>query len=72
MSGPSKRTINRRLKELRELVETSDDPIVSRIAYAMEEAIRWATLNTVGWDTPANSARMQAKMLRDELKARNG
>ena len=40
----SKRTIQRHLKALRELIDLPDtDVITSRIAYAMQIAVRWAT-----------------------------
>ena len=68
MSIPSQRTIKRRLKELRALIDTSKDPAVTRIAYGMECAIRWATSDTVGWEPPAVIANDLAIMLRRELK----
>ena len=67
MNGPSERTIKRRLKELRTLIDTSNDPAVQRIAYGMETAIRWATEKTVGWPPPAVEAELLAKILREEL-----
>jgi len=67
MSIPSQRTIKRRLKELRTLIDTNKDPAVTRIAYAMECAIRWATLDTVGWEPPAATAIELAGILRREL-----
>jgi hypothetical protein len=68
MSIPSKRTIKRRLKELRVLIDNNQDPAVQRIAYAMETAIRWATEDTVGWTPPADDAKLLAKYLHQELK----
>lgn len=67
MSIPSKRTVTRRLKELRTLIDTDKDPTVTRIAYAMEGAIRWATCDTVGWEPPAKEAIILAKFLREDL-----
>lgn len=68
MSIPSQRTIKRRLKELRTMIDNNPDPAVQRIAYGMETAIRWATENTVGWEAPAITAADLATMLRRELK----
>lgn len=68
MSIPSERTIKRRLKELRDVIDNNPDPCVQRIAYAMETAIRWAREDTVGWTPPAEDAKLLAKMLRDELR----
>lgn len=67
MSIPSGRTIKRRLKELRELIDNSSDPAEQRIAYAMETAIRWAREDTVGWTPPAEDAKLLAKFLHQEL-----
>lgn len=61
-------TIRRRLKELRaECIDGQADPVLMRIAYAMECAIRWAREDTVGWETPANEARLLAEMLHREI-----
>lgn len=68
MSIPSKRTIRKRLKELRELVDNHPDPAVQRIAYGMETVIRWATEDTVGWKTPAEDAKATAALLRSEMR----
>lgn len=67
MVGPSARTIKRRLKELREMIDNSKDPVEQRIAYTMETAIVWATQKTVGWEAPVLTARDLAVMLRREL-----
>ena len=64
---PSERTIKRRLKELRKMIDTSKDPSEQRIAYGMECAIRWAREETVGWEAPVVTARDLAGMLRKEL-----
>ena len=65
---PSQRTIQKRLKELRALIDTHPDPAVQRIAYGMETAIRWATEDTVGWMPPAKDAVELAILLHRELK----
>jgi hypothetical protein len=68
MSIPNKRTIKKRLKELRALVDTHPDPAVQRIAYGMETAIRWATEDTVGWTPPAKDAVELARLLYGEIR----
>lgn len=68
MSIPSKRTVRKRLKELRSLIDVSKDPAVQRIAYGMECAIRWATEDTFGWEPPAQNAVALARILRNEMK----
>jgi hypothetical protein len=64
---PSQRTIRRRLKELRRLIDTSPCPAEQRVAYGMETAIRWVTEDTTGWDSPAVEATKLAQILREEL-----
>lgn len=63
----SERTIKRRLKELRAQIDSTKDPAVERISYAMECGIRWAREETVGWEPPAETARELAVLLRREL-----
>jgi hypothetical protein len=70
MSIPSDATIARRLKELRTLVETSSDPIVSRIAYSIEQAIIWARRDTHHWSPPAKEALEEAAILWSELRGK--
>lgn len=60
----------KQLRALRRLIETDPDPIVTRIAYSMEFAVRYATENTVGWPTLVKEARENAELLRDELARR--
>lgn len=67
MSIPSQRTLKRRLKELRALIDSSKDPAEQRVAYAMETAIQWATADTVGWEAPIVVAKDLARMVRTDL-----
>ena len=64
----SDRRVSQALKDLRDLVEEDADPIVRRIAYAVEQGIRWAREDTVGWPDPANDVRADAALLRQELE----
>jgi len=63
----SKSTIRRHLNQLRKEAIDVDDPVLRRIAYAMETAVRWATENTVGWDSLLIEAQMQATYLKQEI-----
>jgi len=67
----SQRTINKHLKELRELIDTSKDPLETRIAYAMETAVRWATEDTVGWEGLKDQAINEAAILKKEPEAQD-
>src|SRR5262245_5727125 len=68
MAKKSPVTIKRNLRQLRKEIIDSDDIIASRIAYAMECAVRWVTEETVGWGTLATNARAEADLLRRELR----
>jgi hypothetical protein len=65
---PSESAIQHELSRLRAFIDTSDDPIATRIAYAVETAIRWATEETADWDKPLEEAQSEAKILRAELE----
>lgn len=66
--GPSPSTIRRRLRELRKLIEDPQtDKVTVRVAYESEQMIRWATEKTVGWPSPADSARETARMIREGI-----
>jgi hypothetical protein len=67
MKKPSKRTICRRLAELRKQIDSSPDPAVQRVSYAMETAIIWATEPTAGWEPLVATARDIAGILTREL-----
>jgi hypothetical protein len=56
--------IKRELAKLREQVEQNDDPVLSKVSYIMECAIRWAVEDTVGWDSPSKDARKFTEDLR--------
>lgn len=68
MSKKSERTIKRNLGQLRNLIDTTEDPVLKRVAYSMENAVRWATENTVGWPGLVQQAVSEAYMLKQENK----
>lgn len=62
--------IQKELKALRqECICQHHDPILARIAYGMEQAIRYATVRTVGWPSLVQQAKADARLLHDELKS---
>ena len=63
----SKRTHQRHLRELRQLIESTTDPVEMRVAYAMEQAVRWAIENTRGWPSLRQEAIDEAYILRKEM-----
>lgn len=64
------RTVQRHLKELRALVESTrdSDPLTFRIAVAMETAVRWAREDVVSWPGLVEEAQLQARILKVELE----
>lgn len=62
----SQSTINRHLRELRELINTTPDPVIARVAYAMEFAVRWARQDVVSWPSLVEEAAIEAQLLRRE------
>ena len=63
-----KTTIRKHLKELRKLIDETPDPVLKRIAYTMETAVRWATEDTVGWNGLQQEAEEAAYLLKEEMK----
>lgn len=65
--GKAPSTIKKHLRELRKLIDSTDDPILGRIAYEMETAVRWATEDVVGWDGLVEQAKRAAYILKRQL-----
>lgn len=64
----SERTRQRQLAELRKTcIEQGDDPVLRRVAYAMEMAVRRVTEPVVGWPSLATKARALTDLLRGDL-----
>lgn len=68
MSMPSRRNIKRSIEALRGIIDRSHhDPITERIAYAVENALRWSE-NTVGWSRPEDDVIEEAIICKRELR----
>lgn len=66
MPTPSQRKIKQQIKKLRDLIESKDsDPLQSRLAQIIEEALQWATIST-DWDDPIKSVPQWAKIFRED------
>lgn len=62
------KTVKKHLKQLREeCIDGVSDPVLKRIAYAMETAVTRVTRKTVGWPSLAEEACREAALLREEL-----
>jgi hypothetical protein len=66
----SKSYIRKNLRELRNIIDNSKDPLEVSLAYEMECAVRWAVEDTVGWPSLARQVKMGADSLRSELKGK--
>ncbi|BFM16242.1 hypothetical protein R50073_24250 [Maricurvus nonylphenolicus] len=60
--------IKEEMDDLRQLIDSTDDAVVKRIAYEMETAIRSVIEDVVDWPTLSEQAIGAASMLRDELQ----
>lgn len=64
---PSRTTVQKEIKKLRNLIDTTDDRVVARIAYAIESALIWVTTDTKEIYTPTKDAISNAGILREEI-----
>lgn len=68
---PSERTIKKQIRKLREIVDTSKDPIATRLAYTVENALRWMTEETTwGGNFPVSDVANETENLRKELRGK--
>lgn len=67
-TNKSAATIKRELDRLRKLIEDpSTPPITKRVAWAQEQAIRWAIERTRGWTSPSEQSVVIEKLIRNYL-----
>jgi len=65
----SDKTVKDRTRELRRYcIEDTCDPLLKRIAQAIEYGIRWSREPVVGWNTPQVEAAQLAEILRKEIR----
>jgi len=68
MSIPSKRMIGTEIKRLRTIINNvENDEVLTRIAYAVELALRWSIEDTQGWKKPSADVLDEARNLKDAL-----
>ena len=67
------RTIRRQVAQLRQVVDQSNDPTEQKLAFAMEHALRWASLNTsesrIDKDAVALARTLRRELVADGLKS---
>lgn len=62
-------SIKRELRRLRQTIESPDtDNLTKRVAWEIEQAIRWAREDVRGWATPTESAFSGANLIREEAR----
>lgn len=59
-------TILKSERALRKRIDATTDPVEARVAQAMETALRWARLKTVGWTPMHTEPAAMAKLIRAE------
>ena len=63
MKAPT--TIKRAIRNLRKRIDDPATPADERrVAYTLEQAMRWATEKTTGWESPDKSLPEDMKLLR--------
>lgn len=65
----AERTVRKELRRLREFIESPEtDNLAKRVAWEVEQAIRWAREDVKDWPTPLESAVSGANLIHDEVK----
>jgi hypothetical protein len=65
----AERTVRKELKALRDLIDSPDaDSLTKRVAWEVEQAIRWAREDVKQWPRPVESAVSGANLIREEVK----
>lgn len=73
MAKRTEAEVRKAIKELRQFIDADNEGMIAtRIAYAMECAIRWATEDTVDWLRPVDEARANAAILRKDMELVRG
>jgi hypothetical protein len=65
---PTIRTIKKEIKNLRNFIDTTDDVISARVAYAVESALVWATTNTKEIYLPLKDVLINVHILKEEIR----
>lgn len=62
-------TVRKELRRLRQLIDSPDtDNLTKRVAYEVEQAIRWAREDVKGWPCPLAAAVSGANLIREEIQ----
>lgn len=69
MAMKAERTVKKELRALRQLIDSPDtDNLTKRVAWEVEQAIRWAREDVKDWPRPIESAMSGANLIREEVK----
>lgn len=62
-------TVRKELRRLRQMIDSPDtDNLTKRVAWEIEQAIRWAREDVKNWSSPMASAISGANLIREEVK----
>ena len=66
----SKSTIRKRIRLLRAFIDAPDsDPVAKRVAWSVEQALRWATEEVRGWPNQVEDCKGTADLIRQDLRS---
>ena len=62
---PTITEIRNEIARLREFIDTSDDKVATRVAYEVEQALRWSIEDTEDWPKPLDSLFETVSLLKE-------
>ena len=66
MTKPTEKQIKSETKKLRKIIDGTKDPLLARIAYAVETALLWSIIDA-SWESPSADVIEEAKVLKSEI-----
>lgn len=61
-------TIKKEIRALRRFIDAPDsDAVATRVAWSVEQALRWATEDVKGWPNRVDDVQGTAKLIRQDL-----
>ena len=65
----SKNNLQKTIRNLRKIIDTTQDPATKRMAYFVENTLRWAIEDTRGWPRPEEELYSEVDWLKKELSS---
>lgn len=64
----AKSTIKKEIRALRKFIDAPEsDPVATRVAWSVEQALRWATEDVRGWPNRVDDVQGTAELIRQDL-----